>query len=1065
MIKKIIFSVFSLCTGLTTFSQVNYNVVIPPSPQTAEFEKYINYSVSMYTGVPDISIPLYTIHLKGMDVPISLSYHASGIKYHQTNGEVGVGWVLNPGYRVSRTVYGEPDDRDGFDMPAGIDDSLNAYSDPFARDKFLARFASYGSNSVPKPYPSAWYADGQRDLFNYMLPTDNGSFIIMDRANNVVQSLEESNTRIHYTRGTSSHLWANGISNFDLTDDKGNNYAFGEHVSTDNNVFEYAPTITYATAWGLTGITTSLGDQLKFSYLPKTVNGWNTEYRTETIQEGSLCTSEQIQYQPPESSGDQGYLTFSIDQINNDREKITFERNLQGFISQIKVYNSANTLVRGISFYYTHNDNQFHTFLDSVQIRDRNNIAIQTYRFAYNFRDYPYSNDFGIDQWGYYMEGGPPSNLHQEFSNYSIYAGPSTDPVVTWINGFADRTDVGREAPIWYSLSSITYPTGGRTDYEYELNKYQWNGTVVPGGGMRVKSITSYDLDNSKTLERSYIYGDNDCGIAKMHVDQTYFEDETIHGYISGPAGTSLTASKVSAFSTSMMGDIGTTGFTSNVVSYPKVTEVQTSDQGNNGKTVYIYALGTEYEVGPLQRGGGNCAPPFVYDGPKYVTGYNYCNRPLLQETDYYSANNDLIRKDSMVYSTNVSQLVGGVKVSVGATVDGYTDVDYYQYMDVTGSFYRYNLYMISYGKNLLINKKEITYHGNQSITESVDYVYNGEKQLSEEIHYLRNGKKHYTFYNYPYDYAAGTIFIDSMVGRNIIEPPVEKVEAEEKAGNVYILGGTLTRFKSTNAALPESISLINNAAPIPLSGYKFSNQAIGTLPLSGTHGIFSPDNSFESRITFDNYDAKSNLIQQTKVNDLSKAYIWDYQCDLPICETINATSGSIAYTSFEADGTGNWIIGSPLRLAGGVTGSQYYELGNGNIVKSGLDPTATYILSYWKQSAQPLSISGTVSGYPKVGKTIIHNGNPWTYYEYKITGQSSITLSGSGQFDELRLYPGNAQMKTYTFEPLFGMTSECDAKSQIVYYEYDGSGRLMDVKDQDGNIIKTFDYHYKGQQ
>ena len=93
--------------------------VIPPSPQSGEFEKYINYNVSMYNGVPDISIPLYTIHLKGLDIPINLSYHASGIKYRQTNGDVGVGWTLNPGYRISRTIYGLPDEK--HEMPADLE--------------------------------------------------------------------------------------------------------------------------------------------------------------------------------------------------------------------------------------------------------------------------------------------------------------------------------------------------------------------------------------------------------------------------------------------------------------------------------------------------------------------------------------------------------------------------------------------------------------------------------------------------------------------------------------------------------------------------------------------------------------------------------------------------------------------------------------------------------------------------------------------------------------------------------------------------------------------------------
>lgn len=57
------------------------------------------------------------------------------------------------------------------------------------------------------------------------------------------------------------------------------------------------------------------------------------------------------------------------------------------------------------------------------------------------------------------------------------------------------------------------------------------------------------------------------------------------------------------------------------------------------------------------------------------------------------------------------------------------------------------------------------------------------------------------------------------------------------------------------------------------------------------------------------------------------------------------------------------------------------------------------------------------------------------------------------------------AQVFTYTFKPLIGMTSETDPKNYTVYYEYDGSGRLKDAKDKDGNVIKKYGYHYIGQQ
>jgi len=53
--------------------------------------------------------------------------------------------------------------------------------------------------------------------------------------------------------------------------------------------------------------------------------------------------------------------------------------------------------------------------------------------------------------------------------------------------------------------------------------------------------------------------------------------------------------------------------------------------------------------------------------------------------------------------------------------------------------------------------------------------------------------------------------------------------------------------------------------------------------------------------------------------------------------------------------------------------------------------------------------------------------------------------------------------MATYTYIPLAGMSSECDAANRVTYYEYDNLQRLVDTRDQDWNIIKTYQYHYKG--
>ena len=64
---------------------------------------------------------------------------------------------------------------------------------------------------------------------------------------------------------------------------------------------------------------------------------------------------------------------------------------------------------------------------------------------------------------------------------------------------------------------------------------------------------------------------------------------------------------------------------------------------------------------------------------------------------------------------------------------------------------------------------------------------------------------------------------------------------------------------------------------------------------------------------------------------------------------------------------------------------------------------------------------------------------------------------------DDLRLHPVDAQAITYTYDAATHQpTSVSDANSRPVYYEYDALQRLVLVKDDKGNIVKQYQYHYK---
>ena len=68
---------------------------------------------------------------------------------------------------------------------------------------------------------------------------------------------------------------------------------------------------------------------------------------------------------------------------------------------------------------------------------------------------------------------------------------------------------------------------------------------------------------------------------------------------------------------------------------------------------------------------------------------------------------------------------------------------------------------------------------------------------------------------------------------------------------------------------------------------------------------------------------------------------------------------------------------------------------------------------------------------------------------------------NGNVWFDDIRVVPANASMTTYTYEPGLGMTSTADATGHTTTYEYDNLQRLVNIKDQNGNIKTSYAYNY----
>ncbi|MEP6750840.1 MAG: hypothetical protein ABJB86_24105, partial [Bacteroidota bacterium] len=80
------------------------------SPNVTSIERFGDIPVDFATGIPNISIPIHTVHCGRIDVPIGLRYHPGGVKIAQHPGWVGMGWDLQSIGSITRKINWLPDE-------------------------------------------------------------------------------------------------------------------------------------------------------------------------------------------------------------------------------------------------------------------------------------------------------------------------------------------------------------------------------------------------------------------------------------------------------------------------------------------------------------------------------------------------------------------------------------------------------------------------------------------------------------------------------------------------------------------------------------------------------------------------------------------------------------------------------------------------------------------------------------------------------------------------------------------------------------------------------------------
>lgn len=568
-------------------------------------------------------------------------------------------------------------------------------------------------------------------------------------------------------------------------------------------------------------------------------------------------------------------------------------------------------------------------------------------------------------------------------------------------------------------------------------------------GGLRISKIADYDgVDHTSDNVVVYQY-ENGLLMSYPRYDRAY-ED----GYLGPPwdtgASNPKTASILQRTSSSNVPLGSTQG---NHIGYGKVT-VLNGRSGENGKSVFTYHNYTDLYIPYRQRYPG--LPTF----PDMRNGY------LRSDEEYKMINGQFLK---IKESINTYELNNQSTVLAAITEQRFENAPlcgdefggnnlYFHYYEIPSAWVQ-----LQQNQERIYDQMDV----NKAITTTTQYYYDNPSHYQPTRIVKENSKneKFTTYTTFPEDYTDNSGFVKDLVDAFIVVP-VEKTVIKETidiSNSSKVVSGEIYTYKTGGKGLKDiTYALKADLSPISLSNFKLSNKSFGTLELSSTlaNTPFSKDTRYEPRLTYEWYDVNGNIKQIERNDDFINSYLWDYSNSYPIAEVKNAVQTDIAYTSFESDGTGNWSVPVSIRNESELrTGKKSYSLPDGNISKAGLLNGKKYTISFWAKNGA-VSLNGTA-----LTPASLANKNGWQYYETMLTGSpaiSTVTIAGTALIDELRLFPSGAQMTTYTYEPLIGITSITDVNNITTYYEYDALGRLKFIKDFNQNIVKMIEYNYQ---
>lgn len=986
-----------------------------PSPAASALTKVGNSEVDLYSGKINIQIPIHTIKDRSATGPISLNYTGSGgIKVQEIAGCAGLGWVLNVGGVITRTVRGLLGD------PAGT--TAQRLNSDIYSSAFRDNFSESGRGQEP-------------DIYNSSI----GGRIIFDQ-NNVPRFMNNQGFVIE----------ANGVTNADSTwviiDQKGTKYVFGKQsVEREHTMGQLSPfdKFYYTSSWYLSEIRTIDGGIITFEYekIGKIVYPYFQHVGRSVTGNHELATAY---YYPDIVILDQ----VRIKRVKTRAQTVVFNYVGRldligaGAISDITVYDNANDLLKKYKFETSYFSNQITTpelrlKLDNVKqysadLTNSNLISEFYYNTSVNL---PARTSPKYDHWGYFN-----NNLSES------YLLPNADKASHLQNAQANI------------LTGIKWPTGGKTSYTYELNTYRKGNQDMSGGGLRISSVTNSDVSTSLTTNYSYT---NDLAYSSgiLIYDFDLIKGYTTTYHFAGPPlgdyyeTTDMPIAK-------LQDDSGiSVGYSVVTIEHP-----DHSKEKHYFTDFHTYPDIIDYKynsMGPVPAG-------FVsIDANASVSDFNgftsvssrSIKRGNLFKKEIYDDNARLIKR-----ITNVYDFYDGVKTAGSqAKVYRVTTIKNGANTYSVNHYYRSLYYETEITKKLIEVTEEDFDPSTQSLLTEFktkfkykpypkNFLIDVKEELMSDNSWLTTNYRYASDVNPPATYPH---YVYGFITNANILQPIEVITSKVKNGNKYVLKSELNKFD-----------------------LKFNQQSSDLFPVLKSHSYYVADypvlsssyNYFTAYLNFESsdpgmfqdvsyeYDLNRNLVSKKIADTSITSYLWDDDQHLLIAIGNNTAQSDMAYTSFEANETGNWTYSGTIVSSYFVTGKKSLSFGSsGSITKIGLDSEKQYRVLMWYRAGNGLP--------PGDGFVVVKNsGNHgWMLCEKKIIGQSSFSFSMPNCFiDEIRICPVESEMKTFTYNVLGGMTSMTDTKGATTYYDYDVFHRLLNVKDQNSHVVKSINYNYR---